>query len=193
MEHITALDNIGAGVQCIIIGGGHSVNDFDFGKVRGDVVIIGTNQHKEDIADIIIYYDKNMMPHFNKKPVRSDYLIGFKNKATDHTVDACTHYYTYNDMDFGDSGYHALQFASEVFKFEEIYLIGFDYKVKGDSYHYDEAVSNPKKQRVFIKWSIDYVLDKYKYHEWGNNIYNLSPDSALKQFPYQPALTNEKK
>ena len=189
MKHINDLEGIGDGKTCLIVGGGHSVNDFDFSRVPKNVSIIGTNQHKVNIADIVIYYDKDMRDYFNDNLVFADYLIGFTNNSIDYTSDNCTHYYNYNDITFGDTGFHALQFAERVFNFENIYLIGYDYQVKGDSYHFEESKSDEVKQKKFINWSINQVLTKYSRKKWKANIYNCFKGSKLTLFPYK-LLTN---
>jgi hypothetical protein len=195
MEHISKLNEIGANRRCLIIGGGHSVNSFNCSQIPSDITIIGTNNHHDDIADIIVFYDVEMQKYFTKHLVMAEYLIGFYNKKKrpdsneysilDHTTPECTHYYDYQDMIFGDTGFHCLQFADKVFNFSEIYLIGFDYKTKGSSYHYDEATSDERKLKKFETWSINNVLPKYKEIKWKNTVYNCSNDSNLSIFPYK--------
>ena len=183
MKHISDLTNLGDGKDCLIIGGGHSVNEFDFYNFDPDVYIISTNNHLNQLADMIIYYDKDMKDYFTKHVVSErTLLIGFKHNSIDHTCDQCTHYYNYNDILFGDSGFQALQFADKIFNFSRTFLIGFDYEVLGQSYHFDEGISDKKKQSEFVKHSIGKVLNQYNDITWVNKIYNCSNRSQLKTF-----------
>ena len=92
---------------------------------------------------------------------------------------------TYNDMVFGDTGFHSLQFADKIFNFSEIYLAGFDYYVCEKTYHHNESVSDEDKMNRFKNWSIGKVLCKYKEVEWSNKIYNLNKKSSIDIFPYK--------
>jgi hypothetical protein len=139
-----------------------------------------------EYADMIIYFDKPMKEHFEKTSVSADYLLGFKHsKRLDHTCKQCSHFYTYEDIVFGDTGFHSVQMADQMFNFSEIYLIGFDYKIIGSSYHHNEKVSDKKKINSFQKQSIELTRDRYKGVEWQNSIYNLNKSSNLKNFPYK--------
>ena len=182
MKHIHDLKDIGKGERCLIVGGGHSVTQFDFDNLPLDVTIISCNNHMYDYADIVIYYDKEMQYFFKQNAVPADYMLAFKNNTLDHTCGQTTHYYTYSDMIFGDTGFHALQFADKVFNFSEIYLIGYDYNVCGESYHYGEYESDPRKMQKFIDHSIGKVKSMYHKVEWKNKIYNSSKISDLDAF-----------
>ena len=182
MKHITELKDIGIGKRCLIIGGGHSVNDINIDDYP-DCVIIGTNDHHYRQSEIIVYFDKDIKDFYSVyKVTDKQKLIGFKHKGIDNTVDQCTHYYNYNDMIFGDTGFHTLQFADKIFNFSEIFLIGYDYEVKGNSYHYDEINSDKIKQDRFINWSIGKVIEKYYCMHWNNEITNLNKNSSLDVF-----------
>jgi hypothetical protein len=183
MKHINELKDIGKDKDCLIIGGGHSVNDFDFEKIPNDLYIISINNHMCQMANMIIYYDIDMMEYFDKHCIADNtILVGFQHDKINHLCDKCSYYYTYDDIDFGDSGFHVLHFADKIFNFKKTYLIGYDYQVKGKSYHYDEELSDSTKQKNFICRSIDVVLPVYKTTKYNNKIYNCSKDSALKVF-----------
>ena len=135
---------------------------------------------------MILYYDKTMQDYFKKHKVSDrTLLLGFKHNTIDYTCEQCTHYYTYDDMEFGDTGYHALQFADRIFNFKQIYLIGYDYKVNVKSYHYDEERSDEKKLNDFKKWNIKEVVPKYEKMTFRNKIYNCDKNSDLKMFKYK--------
>jgi len=186
LKPLSTLRDLGRGRTCLIIGGGHSVNKIDFDKIPKDVYIISTNNHKYKMADMIVYYDKDMNEYFRNKILKpNQLLVGFQHsKKLNHTTDNCTHFYTYQDMIFGDTGYHCLQFADKIFRFDKIYLTGFDYTVSGDSYHYDEDVSDKKKLKTFKKWSIGKVLLRYNDVTWTNEIYNCNKVARKTDFDY---------
>ena len=182
MTHISQLQDIGLGKRCLIVGGGHSVRSINIDDYP-DCTIIGTNNHKHEQADIIVYFDKDINEYYDITEITPDQkLIGFKHKQLDNTCSQCTHYYNYDDIVFGDTGFHTLQFADKIFNFSEIYLIGYDYSVFGNSYHHNETVSDIAKQDKFVNWSIGKVIDKYSEMEWDNKIVNLNPSSNLNIF-----------
>ena len=187
MNHINTLKDLGRGRKCLIVGGGQSLNGFDWFSIPKDTYIICTNNHEIDYADMIIYYDKDMKEYYTNNNIKPfQLLLSFRHKKTlDYTCSNTTHYYTYDDMVFGDSGYHALQFADKIFNFKEIYLIGFDYTIKGGSYHHDEDISDPKKLERFKTWSIGRVLKQYTDTKWKNKIYNCNKYSAIDIFNYK--------
>jgi hypothetical protein len=186
MEHINTLLGFGKGKKCLIVGGGHSLNEFKFGFVHKDIYFICLNDHYSQMADMIIYYDRKMKKYFDKHFVsKGTKLVGFKNNTIDHTVDRCDYFYTYKDIEFGDSGYHALQMADKIFDFSDIYLIGYDYKTRDKSYHYNEKVSDERLMRKFTGHSIGRVLPMYSKYKWQNRIYNCSKDSNLKLFKHK--------
>jgi hypothetical protein len=140
------------------------------------------------MADVIVYYDKDIRDYFEKHDISDEtMLIGFrkeKGHKLDYTCSKCTHYYHYQDMIFGDTGFHAVQFADRIFNFDQIYLIGLDYATNGKSYHHDEDESDPEALSKFQRWSVDIVLGRYKNIQWKHKIYNCSKESALEMFEY---------
>jgi hypothetical protein len=185
MKHISELTDIGIGKKCLIVGGGDSLNRFEWDKLE-DTYVICINRHLSQMANMIVYYDADMKEYFEKHSISNDtLLIGFRHSdAIDHTIDKCTHFYNYKDMMYGDSGFHVLQFADKIFNFDEIYLIGLDYQVNGASYHHDEKVSDPKKLDDFEKFSVGMVLERFSGINWTNEIYNCSKNTGLKIFKY---------
>lgn len=192
MEHINALSGLGNGKRCLIVGGGHSINDFKWSLLPGDFYIICINDHLSQMANMIVYYDRKMQKYFRKHYVsEGTMLVGFKNNTIDHTVDRCDYFYTYADIEFGDSGFHVLQMTDKVFDFDDIYLLGYDYRIVGKSYHHNETISDETLMKKFTGHSIGRVLPKYNNIKWQNRIFNCSKDSNLKIFkhklPYKEA------
>jgi hypothetical protein len=187
VKSIKSLRGLGRGRKCLIIGGGVSLSELEFSLLPSDIYIISINNHCYKMADMIIYYDKDMREfHLENEPKPFQLLLGFRHSTKlDHTSKNCTHYYSYENMIFGDSGFHALQFADSIFNFKEIYLAGYDYYTTGRTYHHNEDVSDPDKMYRFNTWSIGKVLDKYSDIEWKNKIYNCNKLSKLTEFNYK--------
>lgn len=181
-----SLRDMGKKLKCIIIGGGLSVLSFDFDRDLKDYYIICCNNHLNQMANMIIYYDSKFKEYFKTHFIsRNTLLIGFKHKGIDYTSERCDYYYTYNDIEFGDTGFHALQFADKVFNFKEIYLIGYDYYLEGKKYHVNDELDKKEDIAKFVTWSIGNVLSKYATYKWNNKIYNCNERSRIQKFKYK--------
>jgi hypothetical protein len=195
MEHIKALQGFGAGKTCIIIGGGHSLNEFEWDKLPKDIYIITCNTHMRSIANMIIYYDKGINTYYEKhldKVPDETVLIGFRHNTINHVCQRCNYYYNYNDILFGDTGFHSLQFADGLFNFSVIYIIGYDYYTLEASYHWNEKESETTAMVKFKTHSINKVRLMYKDYKWQNSIFNCSSKSKLKTFEYGlPYITHK--
>jgi hypothetical protein len=184
MQNIDALKNIGVGERCLLIGGGPSVADFDFSTVPGNVTVIEINfPHIDNVKiDYSLYYDYDVKGFWNeyKDNYPDRQIIGFKtHKGVSDYV------YNYEQIVFGDSGFHCLQIADRIMNFTEIYLIGFDYKTNGKTYHYFESESDTDKIDRFKKHSIGKVKDKYNSYPFKNRIYQCTNNTALTKFIYK--------
>jgi hypothetical protein len=186
MKSINELRDFGLKKKCLIVGGGHSVNDFAFDKING-MYVIATNKHLSQMASMIIYYDTDMDLHFEKNPPADrTILVGWKQKDSRKLCSRCNYFYnTINDVMFGDTGFMSLQIADRILNFNEIYLTGFDYNTKKKSYHYDEVESDKKKMNDFKLWSIGKVLPMIENYSPLHTVYNCSKESSIKQFQYK--------
>ena len=192
MKNIIELANFGLNKRCLIIGGGHSVNRFDFKNVPCDTYIICLNNHLTQMADMIFYYDKRLISYYDNHFISEDTsLVGYKSGRINYCSKKCSYYYTLEEMKLEklngkivvlDSGFHALYYADKILNFEEIYLLGYDYKVNGKSYHFDEKESDPKRLECFVKASIGKVLPVYNEYKWHNKIYHCIEGSELGLF-----------
>lgn len=195
MEHISVLQGFGKGKKCLIVGGGLSVRDFRFDLING-IYVICLNNHMSQLANMIIYSDTEMKKYFEKHVIGDDtVLVGYKyikpnGSEIDRTCERVNYYYGHQDIDFGDTGYHALQIVDRVFNFNKIYLTGYDYYIGDKTYHHDEDISDFNKIKKFIKHSIgiglksNSVLDKYSGLKLKNKVYNCNKKSAIKCFSY---------
>jgi hypothetical protein len=182
IKHISALRNCGIDDTCVIIGGGTSAADVNLDRIPEDYHVISLNDHGNEYADIIMYYDIEMRKHFDYSGrYPHQLLIGARIKNVDHVSKHCTHYYEYTDCRHGDIGFRALQFADQVFNYSKIYLVGYDYYTEPENYHFDKA-STPEQIHRFNTFSVGVVLPLYEKVEWKNKIINISKKSMLKIF-----------
>jgi hypothetical protein len=185
MKNISELYNLESG-KCVLIGGGYSVNGFDFNSLDSEIMRIAVNRCFVDTRiDYQIFTDPFFIEWIKKYPLEdARCLIGPRHLIYDR-VDF---YY-----DFGEhinegfhTGYHALQIA-ELLGFEEIYLIGFDYNSNGKA-HYYEGLYNTEiteLEKKAVKSSFGKWLKDFNKREWKAKIYNCNPDSGLKKFTFK--------
>lgn len=189
MDHISILKDIGKDKTCAIIGGGLSMLKMDLTMIPNMWDIISVNNHRNDLADMIIYYDARMQKHFSEHGILpTQRLIAHRNGDVDHTCQYCTHYYNFTDCEHGDTGFRAIQFADKIFNYSTIYLFGFDYKHNGKSYHFEEEESvevDAGKKMIdrFTEYSINIILPNYSRMKYTNTIINCNTESALNVFP----------
>ena len=192
MKSIHDLADSGVGKSCVVIGGGLSVRHLDIRRVPKHWDIIGLNQHRADIANIIFYYDINMRIRFDKQGIREGQkLIGpdMDKPGARYLSKYCTHKYSYYDCKYhGDIGIRSLQFLDQILNYSNIYLAGFDYTHDNKSYHFEEDRSNPYDLERFTIYSMGVVLPLYEKIEWKNNIKNLNPHSQIKKFEFSGLL-----
>jgi hypothetical protein len=187
MRHISELNGIGINHSCIIIGGGLSVRDFDFNSIPEDFIRFEINYpHAETRIDYQIYYDQTQLEYW--KNAKTSYPDR-ENIAFKHWENNAEYYFDFDDIDidpqFCDTGFYALWFCDKVFQFSNIYIIGYDYKTNGKSYHWYEEESNKDLLDRFHIHSIEKVKKVYYRHDWNNKIYNCNPNSALTLFEYK--------
>jgi hypothetical protein len=195
VKHISETQDIGKGRRCLIVGGGLSIESFPWHDLPSDIDIICCNNHMVSMANVVVYYDKEMKAYYESHDLADDtILIGFKNGKVDHTVRRCDYYYVYDDVyhvnpdgtgSIGDTGFHTVRFADEIWQYQEIYIIGLDYWVLQERYHGNSRQDDSTLISRFKTHSIGKVLPKYGHVKWKNKIYNCSESSKLKQFPYK--------
>jgi hypothetical protein len=172
--------------KCILIGGGPSVNDFDFGKLTDDITVIAVNRC---FIDYPVNYQIFTDPYFKEWTIENPkyyhgILIGPKHidyDKKDYSYEFENHIY-----EGFHSGYHALQIA-QYLGFTEIYLIGFDYYEDGVLHYYEgnETTEITEKEKLAIKGSFNKWMNDFNKIKWTANIYNCNPKSKLKNFIYQ--------
>lgn len=186
MMLIEVLKNSVSG-KCVLIGGGCSVDDFDFDELRNDIQRIAVNRCFIDTRiDYQVITDPFMLEWFNRFTINDNRILIAPSHFSNARIDA---YYEYENHIYEGfhTGYHALQVA-QYLGFEEIYLIGYDYYDVCGKLHYYEGkyeteITEKEKEAInssFYKWIKDF--DKI---DWDSDIYNCNPDSLLTKFPYK--------
>jgi hypothetical protein len=203
MTSIQNLRNNALG-DLLIIGNGHSTKDVDWGRLRKDLWTMGINYQKQPvICNYMVYYDVEVMKWYNEHGKKyGTTLISFKDNACEHTD------YTYMvkgvDVFFCDSGCHALQIASNIMNFDNIYLIGYDYySDNGKLRYYDEKEPSQEDRTRYEKVIFERALHKYAHPQCNHkdlhectcersnpfkcgNIFQLNPRSKLDIFNIKP-------
>jgi hypothetical protein len=173
--------------KCVLIGGGCSVDEFDFKSLNKDIQRIAVNRCFVDTRiDFQVFTDPFFLTWINEHPITDDRILIAPFHLGHTRIDALYEYEKHIYEGFS-TGYHALQVA-QYLGFNEIYLIGFDYyDVCGKLHYYegeyDTKITKKEKEAInssFHKWIKDF--DKI---DWIADIYNCNPDSKLKKFQYK--------
>lgn len=198
------------GKPCFVIGGGPSLEGFDWELLRGKRTI-GINRVYEKFDPTIIF---SMDTRFLRWVLEGKY----GSKATDaflrskaYKVWLCTYncrlpkniyiiqvWENYsrgfrafpstmcNGIGHGNnSGYGALNLAA-CFGASPIYLLGFDMKYTNGKTHWHEGHPVPHKSDTVQRFMKYFQMAKIKTKEMGIEVINLNPESDLIYFPKKP-------
>jgi hypothetical protein len=179
LPSVKELDNEGVGKQAAIIATGWSYLDHDYSE---DMVYFEINKMRvARNIDYSVYYDYVWKNYFNENEIK-DYrkLIAFGV----HVSDKVDYWYDTHMVMFNDSGFHALYIASEIMRFDEVYLYGYDYYKVYDKWHpyEDDYLTEDVKKKKDI--CLQGNINKYSEIDWYSKIYNCNERSALKAFPF---------
>lgn len=210
IQSIRVLDGMGEGRRCVLIGGGMSVNDFDWSIVTKDMVTIAINEAIPEAlgyVDYLIYRDNAFLRILKTIP-RHKYgqLIGFSMSQCAEVLPNFV--YTANDFaDLGidilqsdNTGLKALVFAKRLMRFDEIYLIGFDFQTrhvdgKERSHFYGDFIGDGMKY-THEGYFNDHIarlgsmIEEFQRFPDTSGIWQCYADSQLKQFPFGLPNTN---
>ena len=196
MQWVTDLKGRGAGKQCLIIGGGLSVEDFDFSSLPDDFVRICINDAlPENVRiDYLIYNDPKMIPVIkNLELPESIKVISFGNSSCERT----DYHYRNSHLNCEDSdntGLKALLLAKEVMNFDKIFLIGYDFHTnvingievshfQGDPIGHDTKFPVRSLLDQHFKRLKDMVF-QFEIIKNMTGIYNCYKNSRLRKFEY---------
>lgn len=195
MTHISDLRGIGIGKTALLIGGGPSSANIP--KI-GDIRINCNFPFHGERVDYVVYYDEIVESQIRDYP-KNYKSIGFEKLGQKPNAD----YYAtiHEDIDFLDTGFHTLQIATKIMQFDQIFLIGYDYKRINDKQHYYNSAED--NRHLYDAWMFTVARHRYshkdcrctaeiindgkckcKYDPYfaGYKVYNLSPDTALDCF-----------
>lgn len=196
-------DGAWAGQRCFIIGGGESLRDFDFSKLKGELVI-GVNRAYERVDCTIMFATDAQYHKWITKGEMGDeakrrfeefkgYKVWLDSQRYSYKGVHCLTGLNGEGLSFsmkaglkhgGNSGYGALNLAV-CLGGNPIYLLGFDMKGKGgkqswwhDGYPKTQGESVYKKFKTYFE-SVAPILK-----EKGVRVVNLNPDSAMTCFEF---------
>ncbi len=197
MRSVNDIRNIGKDKNCLIIGGGLSVNNFDFSKLPNDYITIAVNNAlpKDVRIDYIVYNDANFLR------IIKDLNLNDHTKVigSDSSPFPGIHYYFRNEqiscLGSDNTGLRALMIARDVFCCKEIYLIGFDFHtriIKGQeqSHFYGDKFGKTEKYPTYQQVKdhfkrLNVFIEQFDRIQDISNIYNCYEESSLKKFPYK--------
>lgn len=206
MKSIRMLKDSGVGKECLIIGGGMSVKDFDFQKLPSNMFTMCINNAvPEGIKiDYLIYRDccfieiLKSMDLSNIKNILC-FRSSFYNKGLDFKGEI--YGYTHSDLsqkivikDSDNTGIKGVVIAKHIMGFSKVYLIGFDFNLimvdgKKQSHFYGDEVGHDKKYYEQNHLNSHYKRLPQMVQEFNritdvSNIYNCNKHSALTLFQY---------
>ena len=189
MKSIMKLKGSEAGNVCLIIGGGCSVNNFDFDKLPDDIKRMSVNWCFVDTRlDYLIYSDPFFIENHRSMAIPENCkVIGYQRFHSERT----DYIFNFNEIQMGfHSGFYALQIA-ELLGFSEIYLIGYDYCYGDDGkLHYYEGngkvgITDGEKSLYSKEMNKGLWLKDFEHKNWRVPIFNCNPDSCLNKFEFK--------
>ena len=190
-KNLGKIDPIFKGSSIFIVGGGPSLKDFDFTRLK-DKHVIAVNKAFLFVpfADVMYWTDTRFYKWYEKE---INLFSGLKvtNKSTPIKPGIV------NLQDTGregletrpdgirhgnNSGYAAINLAY-LLGANKIILLGFDMKIEGKKTHFHDGYSTPQNPKIYENNMVPYfktLVDPLKSH--GVEIYNACPDSALTCF-----------
>ena len=204
-------DGSWAGHPCFIVGGGPSLEGFDFELLRGHKVI-AINRAYENLlfADIMFAIDPQYYSNCRagkvgktdaeRKAISHKWSLfsGFKvwldtNRTNYGDVYLLPHGPLYESAPFKNSmrdgiatgnfsGFAAVNLALALGA-SPIYLLGFDCKHAGGKTHYHSGYDHTANDLKLQKLAEDFKLLQQKASALNVHIVNLTPDSAINAFP----------
>lgn len=200
MQWVTDLKGKGEGKQCLLIGAGMSVEDFDFMSLPDDFIRICINDAlpKDVRIDYLIYNDPKMIPVIKKLVKKNELpqsvkVISFGNSQCDRT-DYCYRNSHFGCVDSDNTGLKALLLAKEVMNFDKIFLIGYDFHTnlingievshfQGDPIGHDTKFPVRSLLDQHFKRLKDMVF-QFEIIKNIAGIYNCYKNSKLRKFEY---------
>ncbi len=214
MQGISVLKDRGKDKDCLIIGGGTSVLDFDFMRTRKlDTIAVNDSFPENAKIDYCMYNDACFLPVYKAKRLWERCGEVIANAKSYY--DGAKYYYKDSDLppsvDDDDTGLKAIILAKDVMRYERIFLIGFDFytldkegniqeNVEIDitkpvdhsnyrSHFHGDPVGANEKYTCEMNLTnhinrLSVFLKRYKKIKNIQGVYNCNKDSALRLFPH---------
>lgn len=192
-EDVMALAGLGIGKKCICWGHGYSAERILHAGVDRKYQIIAVNTTKYcPSPDYLLAYDSPILFAIRQGamtvPKKTKIIASYHWDGTEAT-------YGYHVNSFPRSktpkfshfrsGLRAVYIASEIMRFDEVYLVGYDYmlhpiKIRdpGDVRTWEN--DNPQP---IAKIYLDEQIEEFSCLQWTGKIYQTNSDSRLTQFP----------
>lgn len=195
------------GDPCFLVGGGPSLRNFDFERLRNQGRVIAINRAYEFMpwADMLFFMDFTFWQYEHQDPVRLEKWNSFKGpkvflnlmgrkfedcysvKALSRSGISISH--TAGLYHGNNSGFGALQLALSL-GCRPIYLLGFDMTKQGnksgtgEKTHWHDGYGKITSLATPLNFRRDFELVAMRLRDFPF-IYNLNPASGLKVFPFK--------
>ena len=197
-------DGAWAGMRCFILGGGPSLEGFNFELLRDKGKIIAINRAFEyaPFADILFFMDQRFykMLHAGRLGLDAQrkwaefrghkVFLNILGRQHDdvYSVRSLGRVGISNSLSKGiyhgnNSGVGALGLAI-CLGANPIYLLGFDFKFRHEKSHFHSGYKIPMKESVVKSFIRDFERMNRFLMRTKFRIINLNPDSALRCFPF---------
>lgn len=176
-----------------IIGGGPSLHDFDFTRLKNKFTI-GCNRAAFDAGtDVVFSIDRNFMKQYREDMSRFDGLVYLAPRKWTDYLDhpyAVQKYIWNRSSDLSHAppyiqglhtGQGALNFAV-LEGFTEIHILGIDLNQQG---HWHHGYGGRQSLTSMQRWAYDMDMLKPDLDAMGVKVFNYSPDSAVRAYPFK--------
>jgi hypothetical protein len=201
------VDGAWTGQRCFIVGGGPSLEGFDFERLRGQGKIIAVNRAYEFVpfADICFFMDgsNNTFYGLVKRGKLGAAALQAWTDFKGHKVFLNIMGRQYNDVysvrsmgaicispslskglcHGSNSGFGALNLAL-CLKANPIYLLGFDGKYRSGKSHFHSGYGRQMGEKTFKSFVRGFERLAQLLRRTSFRVINLNPDSGIKCFPF---------
>jgi hypothetical protein len=185
IERVEALQGMGEGLSCILFGAGPSNTLKDLPDC--DMRLSANARYDIPLLDFNLYQDKRYENWLRDGVIKLDPSV--KHISQEGCANA-SYWFSPRALPGmnGHTGKVLLYMADKLFRFKNIYLIGYDYTLSdnGDLHANEpDGICNADDKREHTDRIFECMLSEYNTVKWTSNIVNLNPKSALKLFTFQ--------